>query len=117
MIGTLFYTSFVPAPDVLHSAGHLRYTIVDSLKSNLFFFNLKTNLFIYLAVLGLCCCARAFSSCGERGLLFMRCAAFARALGVWASVVVAHGLSCSAACGIFPDQRSNPRPLHWQADS
>ena len=31
------------------------------------------NLFIYLfwAVLGLCCCARAFSSCGERGLLFL----------------------------------------------
>ena len=24
------------------------------------------------------------------------------------SVVVAHGLSCSAACGIFPDQGSNP---------
>ena len=30
------------------------------------------NLFIYLflAVLGLRCCALAFSSCGERGLLF-----------------------------------------------
>ena len=33
------------------------------------------------------------------------------------SVAVAHGLSCSAACGIFPDQGSNPCPLHWQADS
>ena len=33
------------------------------------------------------------------------------------SVVVAHGLSCSAACAIFPDQSSNPCPLHWQADS
>ena len=33
------------------------------------------------------------------------------------SVVVAHGLSCSAACGILPDQGSNPCPLHWQADS
>ena len=33
------------------------------------------------------------------------------------SVVVAHGLSCSAAYGIFPDQGSNPCPLHWQADS
>ena len=30
---------------------------------------------------------------------------------------MAHGLSCSAACGIFPDQGSNPCPLHWQADS
>ena len=33
------------------------------------------------------------------------------------SVVVAHGLSCSVACGIFPDQGSNPCLLHWQADS
>ena len=33
------------------------------------------------------------------------------------SVVVAHGPSFSAACGIFPDQGSNPCPLHWQADS
>ena len=33
------------------------------------------------------------------------------------SVVVAHGPSCSAACGIFPGQGSNPCPLHWQADS
>ena len=28
------------------------------------------------------------------------------------SVVVAHGPSCSAACGIFPDQGLNPCPLH-----
>ena len=33
------------------------------------------------------------------------------------SVVVAHGPSCSAACGILPDQGSNQCPLHWQADS
>ena len=33
------------------------------------------------------------------------------------SVVVVHGPSCSVACGIFPDQGSNPCPLHWQADS
>ena len=33
------------------------------------------------------------------------------------SVVVAHGPSCSMACGILPDQGSNPCPLHWQADS
>ena len=33
------------------------------------------------------------------------------------SVVVAHRLSCSKACGIFPDQGSNPCLLHWQADS
>ena len=33
------------------------------------------------------------------------------------SVIVAHGPSCSAACGILPDQGSNPCPLHWQAAS
>ena len=42
---------------------------------------------------------------------------WSRALGTQASVVVAHGLSCSTACGIFPDQGSNPSPLHWQVDS
>ena len=33
------------------------------------------------------------------------------------SVAVAHGPSCFAACGIFPDLGSNPCPLHWEADS
>ena len=33
------------------------------------------------------------------------------------SVTVAHGPSCSVSCGIFPDQGSNPCPLHRQADS
>ncbi|KAJ8797170.1 hypothetical protein J1605_017398 [Eschrichtius robustus] len=33
------------------------------------------------------------------------------------SVVVVHRLSCSSACGIFPDQSSSQCPLHWQVDS
>ena len=33
------------------------------------------------------------------------------------SVAGAHGLSCSKACGIFPDQGSNPCLLHCQTDS
>ena len=33
------------------------------------------------------------------------------------SVAVAHGFSCSAACGISPGQGSNSHFLHWQADS
>ena len=33
------------------------------------------------------------------------------------SIVVAHGLSCSTACGIFPDQRLKSCLLHWQMDS
>ena len=40
---------------------------------NFFFFN-KFIYFIFilfLTVLGLCCCARAFSSCSKRGLLFI----------------------------------------------
>ena len=38
-------------------------------------------------------------------------------LQITGSVDVAHGLSCSSACGIFPDQGLNPSLLHWQADS
>ena len=56
-------------------------------------------LFAFLSVLGLHCRARAFSSCGERGLLFVavRGARFgAPALGAGASVVAARGLS---SCG------------------
>ena len=79
-----------------------------------------------MAALGLCCCVQAFSSCGERGLLFVAVRglliAVASLVGSTGSrhvgsVVVAHGLSCSAARGIFPDQGLNPCPLHWQADS
>ena len=33
------------------------------------------------------------------------------------SATVAHGPSRTAACGILPDQGSNPCPLHRQADS
>ena len=33
------------------------------------------------------------------------------------SVAMAHGLSCLVACGIVPDQGSNPCLLHWQVDS
>ena len=77
-------------------------------------------LFLFLAVLGLRFCGRAFSSCGERGPLFItvRGPLLLRSTGSrpTGSVIVAHGLSCSAACGILPDQGSNPCPPHWQAD-
>ena len=49
-------------------------------------------------------------SMGSRHAGFSSC-------GTWASVVVAHKLSCSAACGIFPDQGLNLCSQHWQADS
>ena len=82
--------------------------------------------YLFRAVLGLRFCARAFSSCGKQGPLFI---AVCGPLTIVTSFVaehrlptrrlssVAHGPSCSAACGIFPDQGSNPCPLHWQADS
>ena len=62
-----------------------------------------------------------FSICGKRGPPVI---AVHGPLLLWStgsrragSVVVAHGPSCSAVCGIFPDQGSNLCPLHWQADS
>ena len=80
-----------------------------------------------MAVLGLRFCARAFSSCGKwGGHSSSRCVGLSlsrplllRSTGsrCAGSVIVAHGPSCSAACGILPDQGSNPCPLHWQADS
>ena len=38
--------------------------------------------------------------------------------GIWSldSAAGLHGLSYLTACGIFPDQGSNPGPLHWQAN-
>ena len=33
------------------------------------------------------------------------------------SIIMAQGLNCSSACGIFWKHASNPRLLHWKADS
>ena len=93
-----------------------------------FFFNFCffLNLFLFLAVLSPHFCARAFSSCSKRGPLFITVRG---PLTIAASLVVEHRLqtrrlsNCGSraqllcACGIFPDQGSNPCPLHWQADS
>ena len=46
-------------------------------------------IYLFLSALGLCCCARAFSSCGERGPLFL---AVCGLLTVVASLVAEHGL-------------------------
>ena len=81
-----------------------------------------------MAVLGPRFCARAFSSCGKRGPPFI---AMRGPLTIAASLVAEHGLQTrrlssygsraqllrGMACGILPDQGSNPCPLHWQADS
>ena len=51
------------------------------MESSLFICFLKFIYYLFLAVLGLCCCARAFFSCSERGLLI-----------AVASLVAEHGL-------------------------
>ena len=101
------------------------YSVVSLFFLNLFIFWVR---WVFIAVCGLSlvvargptlqCSARAshcggFSCCGARAL-----GAQASVVVVFvSSVVVAPGLSCSMACGIFPDQGWNRCPLHWQADS
>ena len=93
---------------------------------SLFFFFLRLpppifiNLFIYLflAVLGLCSCARAFSSCGERGPLFI---AVHGPLTIAASLVAEHRLqtrrlsSCGSRaqslCGMWDPPRPGLEPV------
>ena len=87
-----------------------------------------------MSLLGLCFSAQAFYSLGVVRrllivvwlLLLQSAGSRARASVVAACelincgsqalkhslVVVAHRLSCSGACGIFPDQGSNPSPLN-----
>ena len=129
-----------------YELGRLHYLRISFQDNNNFFKNIF--IYLFLAALGLCCCAQAFSSCGEQGLLFVvvhglliavaslvavaehglqECGlqqlwhvgsvVVAHGLQSAGSVVVVHRLSCSPSCGIFPDQGSNPCPLHWQADS
>ena len=54
-----------------------------------FFYKLIYFIYLFLVALGLCCCARAFSGCGERGLLFV---AVCWLLIAVASLVAEHGL-------------------------
>ena len=89
---------------------------------------LKFLLFLFLAALGLSCCIQAFTrgllsscstrsshysgfSCSEHRIQHVGASAVvARSLQSTGSVVVAHGLSCPAARGIFPDRRLNLCP-------
>ena len=91
-----------------------------------FFFKIILFIYLFMAVLGLRFCARAFSSAASGDHSSSRCAGLSLSRPLLlrstdsrraGSVIVAHGPSCSVACGIFPDQGSNPCPLHWQAAS
>ena len=53
------------------------------------FFNKFIYIYLFLAALGLRCCAWAFSSCGEQGLLFVVVRVL---LTAGASLVAGHGL-------------------------
>ena len=101
------------------------YSQVCTISLNFFFFFFNKFIFLWLcwvfvSVRGLSLVA------ASGGYSSSRCAGFSlswllllRSTGsrCAGSVVVLHGLSCSAACGILPDQGSNPCSLHWQADS
>ena len=86
---------------------------------NLFFFNLWLYwVFVFARGLSLVAASGGHSSSRHAGLSLLQPLLLrSTGSGFSDSVVVAHGPSCSVACGIFPDQGSNPCPLHWQADS
>ena len=96
------------------------------------FIYLFSFMYVFLAVLGLRCCSRAFSRCGEQGPPFavwgLLClgagaqstqasvVAARGLLGASASAVWGQGLSGPTACGIFPDQGLNLCPLPWKVN-
>ena len=62
--------------------------------------------------------SRGYSSVPVHGLLIVMASLIVEhGSSAWASVGVAHGLSCFAACGIFLEQGLNPCLLHWRVDS
>ena len=131
-------TRQVPAPlsSTKYNALQSVYNIISQhLPEHFFCF-----LFCFLAALGLHCCAgflqlrgaeatlhcdartshwmaflvaaHGLQACGLQQLWHVGSVVVAHRLQRAGSVFVAHGLSCSAACGIFPDQGLNPCPLH-----
>ena len=84
---------------------------------------------VLIAILSLVAASRSYSPVVEHGLLIVVASPVAVHRGTWASIVaaprlqresslvVAHELSCSMACGIFLDQGSSWYPLHCKVDS
>ena len=89
---------------------------------NFFVFKINYLFYFWLCWVILAAC-RLFPVVASSGYSLLRCTGFSlwwflllggtgcRCVG-W--VVVMHGLSCFTAYGIFPDQGSNSRLLHWQ---
>ena len=69
------------------------------------FFSFLLKIFIYFTLSVLVVACRIF---------IMSCRIFSCGAQI---LVVAHRVSCSEACGIFPNQGSNLCLLHWQVDS
>ena len=101
----------------------------ESGRLKVLFLGKKKVYLLFLAVLGLCCCVWAFSSCGK-GEPLSSCGTRAslvaehrlmasrlQQLQQRGSAVAVHWLSCPRACEIFPDQGLNPCPLYWRAGS
>ena len=65
----------------------------------------RQNLILFLAALGL--------SCGTQDLSLQHAGSFVAAHGLLSSCLVA----LQHVGSYFPDQGSNPRPLHWKVDS
>ena len=78
---TLFSRSFIVLKFTFMSVIHFELMFVKRVRS--------VSSFFFLAALGLHCCMRAFSNCGEQGLLFV---VVHRLLIVVASLVAEHGL-------------------------
>ena len=90
--------SGLAASQELNGMCYCDHTVRSQSWPSLFIF--KINLFIlFLAALGLRCCTRAFSSCGERGLLFVT---VRRLLIVVVSLVGDHGFQACrlSSCGL-----------------
>ena len=87
--------------------GAQKYLLNDYLVPRYFFF-LILFYYLLLAALGLRCCARAFSSCGEQGLLFV---AVRGLLTVVASLVAEYRLSsCGARAQLLHGMWDLPGP-------
>ena len=93
LLGSITHSSIFPGPLAFRFLGYL---VVNHY--SFFFFFFKFIYLLFLAVLGLRLCARAFSSCGKRGPLFI---AVCGPLTIAASLVAEHRLQTRrlSSCG------------------
>ena len=107
----------IPSPACQLSSGHIDFSYQNWVQCFFFFF-LDESFFLYLfylflAALGLRFCARAFSSCGKRGPLFI---AVRRPLTITASPAAEHRLqtrrlsSCGSRAQPLRGMRDPPKP-------